>query len=67
MLGSTDEVDRYSLKVVSAVEEETEDAGPIISQPIRACNVRALTQVLTTIESLAFLWWIAVRSVNISY
>jgi omega-6 fatty acid desaturase (delta-12 desaturase) len=66
MLGSTDEVDRYSWKVVSAVEDETEDARAIISQH-RACNVRALTQVLTKMESLAFLRWIALRSVNISH
>ena len=44
-----------------------EQKWAIVRGYIEADNVKASTQVLTTLASLALLWWIALRSVDVSY
>src|SRR5271169_1874515 len=41
--------------------------GAIIRRHAQADNVKASTQVLTTLASLALLWWAALLSVDVSY
>jgi acyl-lipid omega-6 desaturase (Delta-12 desaturase) len=41
--------------------------GAIIRRHAQADNVKASTQVLTTLASLALLWWAALLSVHVSY
>ena len=44
-----------------------EQKRAIIRRHAQADNVKGLTQVLTTLASLALLWWVAMLSVDVSH
>jgi acyl-lipid omega-6 desaturase (Delta-12 desaturase) len=52
--------------MVSSIRSIKEQKQAIIRQHIQSNNIKASTQVLTTLASLAFLWWLALRSVEVS-
>jgi acyl-lipid omega-6 desaturase (Delta-12 desaturase) len=52
---------------VSSISDIKEQKRAVIRGHIQADNVKASMQVLTTLASLALLWWIALRSVDVSY
>jgi omega-6 fatty acid desaturase (delta-12 desaturase) len=52
---------------VSSIRSLKEQKRAIIHRFARADNVRASTQVLTTLASLVLLWWAALLSVHVSY
>ena len=52
---------------MSSIRRIKEQKHDIISRHAQADNVRALTQVLTTLASFALLWWAALLSVHVSY
>ena len=51
----------------SSIRILKEQKGAIIRRHAQADNVKASTQVLTTLASLALLWWAALLSVYVSY
>src|SRR5208283_3082244 len=53
--------------VVSSIRSIKEQKRAIIRRHTQADNVKASTQVLTTLASLALLWWAALLSVHVSY
>jgi omega-6 fatty acid desaturase (delta-12 desaturase) len=53
--------------IVSSIDRIKEQKQDIIRRYAQADDVRGLTQVLTTLVSLAFLWWAAISSVNVSH
>jgi len=53
--------------MMSSIGRIKEQKRTIIRQYIQADNVKASTQVLATLISLAVLWWIALRSVSVSH
>jgi omega-6 fatty acid desaturase (delta-12 desaturase) len=52
---------------VSSIRRVKEQKRAIIRRYAQADDVRGLTQVVTTLASLALLWWAAVLSVHVSY
>jgi acyl-lipid omega-6 desaturase (Delta-12 desaturase) len=52
---------------VSSIRQIKEQKHDIISRHAQADDVKALTQVLTTLAPFALLWWVALMSVHISY
>src|SRR5580698_5734388 len=52
--------------MVSSIRSIKEQKQAIIRQHIQSNNIKGSTQVLTTLASLAFLWWLALRSVEVS-
>ncbi len=52
---------------MSSIRQIKEQKHDIISRHAQADNVKALTQVLTTLAPFALLWWVALESVHISY
>jgi acyl-lipid omega-6 desaturase (Delta-12 desaturase) len=52
--------------MVSSIDRVKEQKRAIIRRYAQADNVKGMTQVLTTLASLAFLWWVAVSSVDVS-
>jgi omega-6 fatty acid desaturase (delta-12 desaturase) len=52
---------------VSSIRRLKEQKHEIISRHAQADNVKAFTQVLTTLVPFALLWWAALLSVHISY
>jgi omega-6 fatty acid desaturase (delta-12 desaturase) len=53
--------------MVSTMRRIKEQKRAIIRRHVQADNVKGLTQVLTTLTSLAVLWWAAVLSVAVSH
>jgi omega-6 fatty acid desaturase (delta-12 desaturase) len=53
--------------IVSSIPNFKEQKRAIIHRYTRADNLKASTQVLTTLVSLALLWWAAMLSVQVSY
>src|ERR1700730_3300838 len=53
--------------MVSSIRRIKEQKHDIISRHAQADNVKAFTQVLTTLTLFALLWWAALMSVHISY
>ena len=51
----------------SSIRILKEQKHAIIRRFARADNVKASTQVLTTLASLVLLWWAALLSVHVSY
>ena len=51
---------------MSSIRRIKEQKRAIIRRHAQADNVKGLTQVLTTLASLALLWWLAVLSVGVS-
>jgi omega-6 fatty acid desaturase (delta-12 desaturase) len=51
----------------SSIRSLKEQKGAIIRRHAQADNVRASTQVLTTLVFLSLLWWAALLSVHVSY
>jgi omega-6 fatty acid desaturase (delta-12 desaturase) len=51
---------------VSSIRRLKEEKKAIIFRYSQADNVKGLTQVLTTLTFLALLWWIAVRSIDVT-
>jgi omega-6 fatty acid desaturase (delta-12 desaturase) len=51
---------------LSSIDRIKEQKRTIIHQHIQSDNARATAQVLTTLASLAFLWWVALRSLHVS-
>lgn len=51
---------------MSSIHRLKEEKRAIILRYSRADNAKGLTQVLTTLAFLGLLWWIAVRSVDVS-
>lgn len=51
---------------MSSIIDVKEHKRAIIRQHAQADNVKALTQVLTALTSFALLWWIALRSIDVS-
>jgi omega-6 fatty acid desaturase (delta-12 desaturase) len=52
---------------VSLIRRIKEQKHDIIVRHAQADDVKALTQVLTTLTAFALLWWAALRSVHVSY
>ena len=52
---------------MSSIRRIKEQKRAIIRRHTQADNVKGLTQVLTTLASLALLWWVAVLSVDVSH
>jgi len=52
---------------VSSIRSIKEQKQDIIRRHTQADNVKASIQVLTTLASLALLWWVALLSVHVSY
>jgi omega-6 fatty acid desaturase (delta-12 desaturase) len=52
---------------VSSIRSIKEQKRAIIRRHTQADNVKAVMQVLTTLASLALLWWAALLSVHVSY
>src|SRR5258708_16701866 len=50
----------------SGIDRIKEQKREMIVRHAQADDVRALAQVLTALTGLAILWWIAVRSVDVS-
>lgn len=55
------------MPIVSSLRSIKEQKRAIIRRHTQADNVKASTQVLTTLASLALLWWAALLSVHVSY
>ncbi len=55
------------MPIVSSIRSIKEQKRAIIRRHTQADNVKASTQVLTTLASLALLWWAALLSVHVSY
>jgi len=53
--------------IVSSIRRLKERKQEIIRRHAQADNIKGLTQVLTTLVSLALLWWSALLSVRVSY
>ena len=53
--------------LVSSISNIKEQKRDIIHRHAQSDDVKGLTQVLTTLASLALLWWAAVLSVDVSY
>jgi hypothetical protein len=53
--------------MVSTMRQIKEQKRAIIRRHVQADDVKGLTQVLTTLASLAVLWWAAVLSVAVSH
>jgi hypothetical protein len=52
---------------VSSIRRVRKQKRAIIRRHAQGDNVKGLTQVLTTLVSLALVWWIAVLSVDVSH
>ncbi len=55
------------MPIVSSLRSIKEQKRAIIRRHTQADNVKASTQVLTTLASLALVWWAALLSVHVSY
>src|SRR5260370_28579833 len=58
--------DKGGCGMVSSIDRIKEHKREMIQRHAQADDVRALAQVVTALTGLAILWWIAVRSVDVS-